>query len=87
MPSFSASSSITDSPANIAGGRAGRAVGGRLRLVDDHVVAVDLDVGDVVGREDAVHAAADRRAGEGAGLVGQVGLAGGDACRRSWRRS
>src|SRR3972149_22662 len=61
-----------------AGGRAGGAVGAGLRLVADDVVAVDDDVGDVVRREDAVHAAADGRAGGGARCVGEGGLAGGE---------
>ena len=52
------------------------AVGRRLRLVDADVVAVDADVRDVVAAEDAHAAGADHAAGEGAGLVGQVGLAG-----------
>ena len=52
--------------------RAGRAVGGGLRLVDDHVVAVDQLVGNVVGSQRAHRARADRRAGVGARLKCQV---------------
>ncbi len=58
-------------------GSAGSAVGGGGRLVDDHVIAVDVDVGDVIASEDAHAPRTNGRAGEGPGLVGQVGLAGG----------
>ena len=57
--------------------RAGRAVGGRLGLVDHHVVAVDGLVGNVVRGERAHRAGADGRAGVGAGLEGEVDLGGG----------
>ena len=55
-------------------GCAGRPVGVGLGLVDGDVEAVDDDVGDVVGGEDGHGARADRGAGEGAGLVGEVRL-------------
>ena len=56
--------------------RTGRAVGLSLGLVDDHVVAVDLLVGDVVGSEHAHCRRSDGRAGEGTGLELKVGLGG-----------
>ncbi len=55
-------------------GAARRAVGRRLGLVDEHVVAVDLHVVELVRGQDHAGAGADRRAGEGAGLVDQLGL-------------
>ena len=56
--------------------RTGRAVGLSLGLVDDHVVAVDLLVGDVVGSEHTHCRRSDGRAGEGTGLELKVGLGG-----------
>ena len=50
-------------------GRARRAVGRGLGPVDDHVVGVDQDVGDVVGRHDTHRAHRHRRARKAARLV------------------
>ena len=58
MPHFSASSSIDGLRGECGVGRARSAVGRGLGPVDDHVVGVDHDVGDVVGRQDAVIAPA-----------------------------
>ena len=55
-----------------------RAVGRGLRLVHHHVVGVDEDVLDVVGREHALRARADRRTGVRAGLEDQLGVGGRD---------
>ena len=54
--------------------RAGRAVGGRLGHIGDHIVALNEPVGHVVGREHCAAAAGDGRAGKGAGFVNQRGL-------------
>ena len=59
-------------------GRSGGAVGCGLGLVVDDVIAVDQDVGDVVGGEHAGGGAADGRAGISAGFKGQIGLGGND---------
>ena len=59
-------------------GRSGSAVRRGLGLVDDDVEAVHDRVGEVVRREDALRAGADRRAGVGARLEGQVGFGRGD---------
>ena len=58
--------------------RAGGAVGGVARAVAEDVVAVHLDVRDVVRGERGVHAANDRGAGEPAGLEEHAGLRGDD---------
>src|SRR5690606_507028 len=57
-------------------GGTGGAVGLRLGLVHAHVVAVDHRIGDVVAAKHAHAAGANHAAGETAGLVRQVGLAG-----------
>ena len=57
-------------------GGAGRPVGGSLRLVDHHVIAVHLHVRKAVRREDAHASGAYRRAGIGASLEVQRGLGG-----------
>src|ERR1700739_100814 len=59
-------------------GAAGPAVGGRFRPVAHDVVADRVDIGDVVGGEPAHAGVHDRRAGEGAGLILEDTLGGGD---------
>ncbi len=54
---------------------AGRPIGLRLGLVDQHVVAVDPGVGQLVAAEHAHAARADHAAGKRPGVVGQPGLA------------
>ena len=58
--------------------RAGRAVGGNARPVDDHLVALDEHVRHVVGREHAHGAGAERAARIGAGFVDELGVHGDD---------
>ena len=55
-------------------GRAGRPIRRRARLVYHHVVAVDLNVGNIVSREDAHRTRPHHRTGIGPGLIGEVGL-------------
>ena len=74
MPTASANSSMTRLGGIDRIGGAGAAIGGRLGLVDDHVIAVDLHVLQPIGRQDHAAAAADPAAGKAAGVVGQVGL-------------
>ena len=52
-------------------GRAGSPVGGGFGPVDDHIVAVDQEVGDVVGRDHAHRAGTHRRTRKSAGLERQ----------------
>src|SRR5262245_28065657 len=54
-------------------GRTGRAIGRRRRLVDDNVIAVDVNVGNVIAGEDAHRPWPEWRAGKRAGLVSEVG--------------
>ena len=49
--------------------RTGRAVGSGFGFVHDHVVAIDLPVGDIVGAKDHVGGSTDERSGVGAGLI------------------
>ncbi len=60
-------------------GGAGCAVGGGLGPVDHHVKTVDQEVGDVIRRDHAHRAGADRRTRKGAGFEGQPDLGRGDA--------
>ena len=55
------------------------AVGARFRLVDDDVVGVDGDVGNVVRGENALGAGADGRPGISAGFVHHVAVGGDEA--------
>ncbi len=59
--------------------RAGRAIGGYLRAVGDHVPAGDAEILQVIDRQGGHRARAHRRAGKGAGLVFQLDLGRGDA--------
>ena len=78
MSSFLAISSDHRLGGELGDRGAGRAVGGHLGPVDHHVVAFDIRILDIVGREDAHAAGPDRRAGEGAGLIGDPGLGSGE---------
>ena len=50
-------------------GRTGRAIGRRRWLVDDDVIAVDVDMGNVIAGEDAHRPRSDRGAGKRTGLT------------------
>ena len=59
-------------------GRPRGAVGGGPGLIEDHVVRVDLHVGNVVRTQHTRRSRADGRSGEGTRLVGHIGLGGRD---------
>ena len=63
-------------------GRAGGTIGGSLRLIHQHVHALDAEVGNPIGGEHAHGARAHGGAGEGPGLIGHDGFCCGDLAVR-----
>ena len=62
----------------IGRGGARGAIGGHMRGIRDHIIGVDLEVGRAIMREHAPDRRAQRRSGEGAGIVDETRLNGGN---------